>query len=133
MNSILHILTASTFIVLPRLVSILRWFTGIIGFCNNGTNYIILVGILSSNLLHILNIGNTMKYKCTWRKYFFLASIVPALIIDIVMCWVYLIECLNPNMDPAFIIVSISSMILNIIPNILARMLLMSQDNDCKI
>lgn len=123
MNAILHIITAVTFIIFPRIISIMRWFTGIVGFCNSGTNYIILVGILASNFLHVLNIGNTSHTKCTWRKYFFLVSIVPAIVIDVIMCWIYLTECMYPNNEWLFLIIIIASIVLNIIPNILARFL----------
>lgn len=121
MNLVLHIITASTFILFPRLISVLRWYLGLIEFCNSGTNYILLVGILSSNLLHIINIGNIFNNEITWKKYFFLSSIFPAIIIDVITCWIYLMECLNPNYGFAFPCVIIASIVLNTLPNILVR------------
>jgi hypothetical protein len=121
MNIYLHILTIVSFILLPRLVSIYQWYSGYVQFCDMATNYIILVGILSSNLLHFINIGDVHGTNNigVFRKCVFLSSIIPAILMDVVCCIIYIFDCSHPNMGYLFISVNMASIAFNFLPNVL--------------
>ena len=111
----------SAFVLLPRITSQLQWFLGYLTFCSSGTNYIILTGVLASNFLHIVNVGNSMSYPCSCRKYFFLSTMIPPIIMDTMTCFGYVSECIYPSLSGKYLftILNMSSILFNVIPNIL--------------
>lgn len=103
----MDIILSITFITIPRLIILIRWTSGIIGFCNSDTNYIILASLLSCNFLHISN----------RRK---LIGILLTIIVDYILCCTYIMECLYPNNDIRFIIVIIASTLIHIGVNLMS-------------
>lgn len=103
----MDIILSTTFIIIPRLIVLIRWTGGIIGFCNSETNYIILASLLSSSFLHISN-----------RKR--LLYILLCTTVDYILCCTYVLECLYPNNELQFMIIMIASILAHVGVNLMS-------------